>query len=85
VAVGKPVRGSKSVTTVYQGSCAHCEQRVRTDENHLKAHLWASTAVFHWECFIVLMKEHRNAPAQDATGKVSRDYARLKKAPCRGR
>jgi hypothetical protein len=61
------------VTTVYQGSCAHCEQRVRTDENHLKAHLWASTAVFHWECFIVLMKEHRNAPAQDATGKVSRD------------
>jgi hypothetical protein len=61
------------VTTVYQGSCARCEQKVRTDENHLKAHLWASTAAFHWECFILLMKEHRDAPAQYATGKVSRD------------
>jgi hypothetical protein len=73
LAVGKRARESKSVMTVYQGSCARCEQSVRTDENHLKAHLWASTAVFHWECFIVLMKEHRGAPAQDATRKVSRD------------
>jgi hypothetical protein len=60
------------VTTMYQGSCTRCERRVRTDENHLKAHLWASTAVFHWECFIALMKEHSEAPAADVRGKAFR-------------
>ena len=66
------------MTTIYQGSCARCEQRVRTDENHLKAHLWASTAVFHWSCFIALMKEHGKESPEDATGKASQSYTRLK-------
>ena len=57
------------MTTIYQVSCARCERRVRTDEDHLKAHLWAGTAVFHWSCFIAVMKEHSKAPAEDATGR----------------
>jgi hypothetical protein len=61
------------VTTIYQGIGAHCERRVRTDENHLKAHLWPSTAVFHWSCFIALMKQHGEATAEDAKGKSRRD------------
>jgi hypothetical protein len=57
------------VTTIYQGSCARCDRRVRTHEDHLKAHLWAGTAVFHWSCFIALMKEHPKEPAEGAKGK----------------
>jgi hypothetical protein len=45
---------------------------VRTDENYLKAHLWASTAVFHWACFTRLMKEHGEAAAEEATWNASR-------------
>jgi hypothetical protein len=60
------------VTTIYQGSCARSERRVRTHGDHLKAHLWAGTAVFHWSCFIALMKEHGKESAEDATGKASR-------------
>ncbi len=32
---------------MYQGNCGRCGQKVKTDENYLKAQLWASTAVFH--------------------------------------
>jgi hypothetical protein len=60
------------MTAIYEGICACCERGVRTDDNHLKAHLWANTAVFHWSCFIAVMKEHSKAPAEDATGKASR-------------
>jgi hypothetical protein len=45
-----------------QGNCARCGRKVQSEENWLRAHLWASTAVFHWSCFIALMK------AQGATG-----------------
>jgi hypothetical protein len=69
------------VTTIYQGSCARCKRRVRSDENYLKAHLLASTAVFHWSCFIAVMKE----PAEDATGKQAELCEVENKAPCRGR
>jgi hypothetical protein len=55
------------MTTIYQGSCARCERRVRTDEDHLKAHLWAGTAVFHWSCFIALMKDHGKESPKNAT------------------
>jgi hypothetical protein len=57
---------------IYLGSCVGCERRVRTDEDNLKAHLWAGTAVFHWSCFIALMKNHGKEPAEDAAGKASR-------------
>ena len=60
------------MTTVYEGICACCERRVRTDEDHLKAHLWAGTAMFHWSYFIALMKDHGKEPAEDAAGKASR-------------
>jgi hypothetical protein len=55
---------------MYQGDCARCGRKVRSDENYLKAHLWASTAVFHWSCFVVLMKEQGERAAEDATCKT---------------
>jgi hypothetical protein len=60
------------MSTMYQGNCARCEREVRTEENFLKAHLWSSTAVFHWNCFLVLMKEHGDRAAEEATWKASR-------------
>jgi hypothetical protein len=55
---------------MYQGDCARCGRKVRSDENYLKAHLWASNAVFHWSCFVVLMKEQGERAAEDATCKT---------------
>jgi hypothetical protein len=60
------------MSTMYQGNCGRCERKVRSDENFLKAHLWASTAVFHWACFVALMKEQGASAAEDATWKASR-------------
>ena len=57
---------------MYQGNCARCGQKVRPDENWLKAHVWASSAVFHWRCLLALMKEHGEAGAEEATWKASR-------------
>ena len=42
---------------MYQGDCARCGRKVWSEANYLKAHLWTSTAVFHWSCFLVLMNE----------------------------
>ena len=56
---------------MYQGNCGRCGRKVRTGENYLKAHLWASTAVFHWACFVTLMKERGEVAAEDATWKAS--------------
>jgi hypothetical protein len=57
---------------MYQGDCARCGRKVRSDDNYLKAHLWAATAVFHWACFIAVMKEQDETAAEDATWKASR-------------
>jgi hypothetical protein len=57
---------------LYQGSCGGCGQKVRTDENYLRAHLWASTAVFHWSCLVALMRERGEVALEDATWKPSR-------------
>jgi len=45
---------------------------VKNEENWLRAHLWASTAVFHWGCFIALLKENGETAAEQATWKSSR-------------
>lgn len=55
-----------------QGNCGRCGRKVRADENYLKAHLWASTAVFHWSCFVTLMKERGEAAAEEATWNAAR-------------
>jgi hypothetical protein len=57
---------------MHQGNCGHCGRKVKSEENYLKAHLWASTAVFHWTCFIALMKQNGATVAEDATWKASR-------------
>ena len=56
---------------MYQGNCGRCGQKVRTDENYLKAHLWASTAV-SLVMLCGLMKEHGEEAAEDASWKASR-------------
>ncbi len=48
-------------------NCVRCGRKVKLEENWLRAHLWASTAIFHWNCFIALMKSHGEAGAEEAT------------------
>jgi hypothetical protein len=48
-------------------NCVRCGRKVKPEENWLKAHLWASTAIFHWNCFIALMKSHGEAGAEQMT------------------
>jgi hypothetical protein len=55
-----------------QRNCARCERKVKPEENWLQAHLWASNAVFHWNCFIALMKEYGEQSAEQAAWKSSR-------------
>ena len=52
---------------MYQGDCARCGRKVRSDENYLKAHLWASTARFP---LVLLLKEQGERAAEDATCKT---------------
>jgi len=57
---------------MYQGNGARCGRKVRSDENYLKAHLWVSTAVFHWACFVILMREQGETAAEHVAWKASR-------------
>jgi hypothetical protein len=57
---------------MYQGNCGRCGRTVRTDGNYLKAHLWASAAVFHWSCLTTLMKELCKATPEDAAWEASK-------------
>ncbi len=50
-------------------NCARCGRKVKSEENWLRAHLWASTAVFHWTCFIALLKAGGAGSAEEATWK----------------
>ncbi len=52
-----------------EANCARCGRKVKSEENRLRAHLWASTAVFHWACFIALLKAQGAPGAEDATWK----------------
>lgn len=49
--------------------CARCGRKVKSEENWLRAHLWASTAVFHYRCFIALLKVEGAPGAEAATWK----------------
>jgi hypothetical protein len=62
---------------MYQGNCGRCERKVKSDENSFKAHLWASTVVYHWSCFVDLMKERGEAAAEDATWKAGKVAQKL--------
>jgi len=53
--------------TAMDTKCVRCGRKVRLEENWLRAHLWASTAVFHWNCFIALMKSHGETGAEQVT------------------
>ena len=47
-------------------NCVRCGRKVKLEENWLRAHLWASTAIFHWNCFIALMKSQGETDADQA-------------------
>ena len=49
--------------------CARCGRKVRSEENWLRAHLWASYAIFHWACFLALLKAEGAPEAEQATWK----------------
>lgn len=66
-----------------QGECAGCRRKVQSEENYLKAHLSASIAVFHWSCFVALMKGQCEAAAEDIAWKASK-VTGANKAQCRG-
>jgi hypothetical protein len=48
-------------------NCVRCGREVKPEENWLKAKHWASTATFHWNCFIALMKSPGEAGAEEST------------------
>lgn len=50
-------------------NCARCGRKVKSEENWLRAHLWASTAVFDYRCFIALLKAEGAPGAEAATWK----------------
>ena len=52
-----------------QGNCVRCGRKVRSEENWLRAHLWTSTAVFHWGCFVALLKAQGAPGAEESTWK----------------
>ena len=47
-------------------NCVRCGRKVRLRENWVKVHLWASSAVFDWGCFITLLKSHGSKAAEQA-------------------
>ncbi|MGO9268163.1 MAG: hypothetical protein ACLQBA_25290 [Candidatus Binataceae bacterium] len=47
-------------------NCARCGRKVRSEENWVKVHLWASNAVFDWGCFVALLKSHDPEAAERA-------------------
>jgi hypothetical protein len=47
-------------------NCVRCGRKVRSEENWVKVHLWASKAVFDWGCFIALLKSHGPEAAEQA-------------------
>jgi hypothetical protein len=55
-----------------QGECSSCGRKVRSEENYLKAHMWAGTTVFHWPCLVALMKERGEVVVEGATCKTVR-------------
>ncbi len=57
---------------MYQGDLRSLRAQSENRRDYLEAHLWASTAVFHWSCFVALMKEHGETAAEDAAWKASR-------------
>lgn len=62
-----------------QRNCVRCERKVKAEENWLHAHLWASNAVFHWNCFIALMKERGEQGAEQAAWKGSNATTEIQK------
>lgn len=55
-----------------QGECARCARKVKSQENYMKAHLWAGTAVFHWTCLVALMRKRGEMAVEDAARRTAR-------------
>jgi hypothetical protein len=53
--------------------CARCGQKVKSKENWMRVHWSASTVVFHFGCFIALLKTEGRPSAGRATWQADRD------------
>ena len=51
------------------GNCARCGQKVKSEENWMRAHLWGNSAVLHWNCYIALLRSEGTPGAEEATWK----------------
>ena len=51
-------------------NCKHCGKPVRQDSDYLRAQLRGAFVLFHWSCFIALMRDsdERNASSIRARG-----------------
>ena len=56
-----------------QANCVRCGLKVKSNQNYIKARLSAATAIFHWSCFVALMKGQRQGPREDAARKPNSD------------
>ena len=69
-----------------QGECARCGRKVKSEDNYLKAHLLAGTAVLHWPCLVALLKERGDMVVEGTTCKTDRVSSVRKQMPaCRHR
>jgi hypothetical protein len=50
-------------------NCARCGQKVKSEDNWMRAHLWGNSAVLHWNCYIALLRSEGAPGAEEATWK----------------
>jgi len=43
--------------------CARCRQKVKSEENWMRAHLCGNSAVLHWNCYIALLRSESTSAA----------------------
>jgi hypothetical protein len=47
-------------------NCVRCGQKVKSEENWMRAHLWGNSAVLHWNCYIAVLKSESTPPSVEA-------------------
>jgi hypothetical protein len=55
---------AKSRTYPSQRNCEWCAQPVRQNGDYLRARLHDSCVLFHWSCFIALMRKSEDTQGQ---------------------
>jgi hypothetical protein len=50
-------------------NCARCGQKVKSEDNWMRANLWGTSAVLHWNCYIALLRSEGAPGAEEGTWK----------------